>query len=79
MAKTSKKAATMQRQGRRAMGSIRRRGRQARAALRNQTVTLGELIAAAFDTVGNEVKDVARVLASPDLACAIQKRIVLVQ
>ena len=75
----AKKQATVQRQARRAMGSIRRRSRQAKANLKAQTLTVGELIAAAFDTVGNEVKDVARVLASPDLACAIQKRIVLVQ
>lgn len=41
--------------------------------------TLGELIAAAFDTVGNEVKDVARLLASREIGRAAHTRIVLVQ
>ena len=41
--------------------------------------TLGELIAAAFDTVGNEVKDVARLLSSREIGRATHARIVLVQ
>lgn len=41
--------------------------------------TLGELIAAAFDTVGNEVKDVARLLSSREIGRAAHARIVLVQ
>ena len=41
--------------------------------------TLGELIAAAFDTVGNEVKDVARLLSSRQIGRATHARIVLVQ
>ena len=41
--------------------------------------TLGELIAAAFDTVGNEVKDVARLLSSRQIGRAAHARIVLVQ
>jgi hypothetical protein len=40
---------------------------------------LGDLVAAAFDTVGNEVKDVARLLASPELGRVAHGRIVLVQ
>ncbi len=79
MAKVARQGMTIRRQGRRAMGVIRRKGRTAGAALKARTLTVGELIAAAFDTVGHEVKDVARLLASPDLACAIQKRIVLVR
>ena len=73
----AKKQATVQRQARRAMGTIRRRSHQAKAAIQSRTLTLGELIAAAYDTLGNEVKDVARVLGSADLACAIHKRIVV--
>jgi hypothetical protein len=46
---------------------------------RNVQTTLGELIAAAFDTVGNEVKDVARLLASPQIGRAAHRHIVLVQ
>jgi hypothetical protein len=41
--------------------------------------TLGELIVAAFDTVGNEVKDVARLLSSREIGRAMHGRIVLVQ
>jgi hypothetical protein len=46
---------------------------------RNVQTTLGELIAAAFDTVGNEVKDVARLLASREIGRAAHRHIVLVQ
>jgi hypothetical protein len=45
----------------------------------NVQTTLGELIAAAFDTVGNEVKDVARLLASREIGRAAHRHIVLVQ
>ena len=41
--------------------------------------TLGELIAAAFDTIGNEVHDVARLLSSRELRKLAGRRIVLVQ
>ena len=46
---------------------------------RSVQTNLGELVAAAFDTVGNEVKDVAKLLASPELGRAAGSRIVLVQ
>jgi hypothetical protein len=46
---------------------------------RNVQTTLGELIAAAFDTVGNEVTDVARLLASREIGRATHRHIVLVQ
>jgi len=54
-------------------------GRKAAARGRKVQTNLGELIAAAFDTAGNEVKDVARLLASPELGRASRSRIVLVQ
>jgi hypothetical protein len=75
MAKTtSKRNGGIKRQARRVIPAIRRRAAKQVAAAK---MTLGDLIAAAFDTVG-EVKDVAKVLTSPDLAVAIQKKIVLV-
>jgi hypothetical protein len=46
---------------------------------RRVQTNLGDLVAAAFDTVGNEVKDVARLLASPELGRAARSRIILVQ
>jgi hypothetical protein len=59
--------------------NLRRLRRSAVAGGRKVQTNLGELVAAAFDTVGNEVKDVARLLASPQLGRAAQGRIVLVQ
>jgi hypothetical protein len=45
---------------------------------RHIDTTLGELIAAAFDAVGSEAKDVAQFLASPGLRRSLKRRIVLV-
>lgn len=70
------------------MNSGKRRGpevgkQQGRPPLRGATVrgqvqtTLGELIAAAFDIVGDEVKSVARLVSSSDMAKVIGKRIVV--
>jgi hypothetical protein len=47
--------------------------------VRKVRTTLGELIVAAFDTVGNEVKDVARLLSSREIGRTAHRRIVLVQ
>jgi hypothetical protein len=77
MAKATKKVAVKV-QGRRGMNNVRRRT-PAKAAFRTRTVTLGDLIAAAFETVGGEVKEVTKLLSSADLACAIQKKIVVTQ
>lgn len=46
--------------------------------MRKVQVTLGDLIAAAFDTVGGEVKKVARVVSSPAMTLATGKHIVVV-
>ncbi|MFL5350877.1 MAG: chaperonin [Hyalangium sp.] len=46
--------------------------------MRRVQVTLGDLIAAAFDTVGGEVKKVARVVSSPTMTLATGKHIVVV-
>ena len=66
--------------------SMRRTGQKLRSLKRKASegrrrvqTNLGELVAAAFDTVGNEVKDVAKLLASPELGRAARSRIVLVQ
>lgn len=45
---------------------------------RRVQVTLGDLIAAAFDAVGGEVKKVARVVSSPAMTLATGKHIVVV-
>jgi hypothetical protein len=63
----------------RTRNTLRLLRRKATAGRRKVQTNLGELVAAAFDTVGNEVKDVARLLASPELGRAAHGRIVLVQ
>lgn len=55
-----------------------RRGARARAAVKRAQLTVGDLIAAAYDALGGGARDVARVLKSPDLSVAIHRRIVLV-
>jgi len=55
-----------------------RRGARAKAAVKRAQLTVGDLIAAAYDALGSEARDVARVLRSPDLSVAIHRRIVLV-
>jgi hypothetical protein len=65
-------------------GRKARQAKVARAAesvvrpMRRVQVTLGDLIAAAFDTVGGEVKKVARVVSSPAMTLATGKHIVVV-
>ncbi|WP_224246879.1 chaperonin [Hyalangium gracile] len=65
----------------------RRKARQTKVAratekvvrpMKRVQVTLGDLIAAAFDTVGGEVKKVARVVSSPAMTLATGKHIVVV-
>jgi len=58
---------------------LRRFRLKAKAHREAVQTTLGELIAAAFDTVGNEVKDVTRLLSSREIGRAAHARIVLVQ
>lgn len=55
-----------------------RRGARARAAVKRAQLTVGDLIAAAYDALDGGARDVARVLKSPDLSVAIHRRIVLV-
>jgi hypothetical protein len=57
------------------LGLGRRAGR-ARAVASQFNSTLGELIAAAFDTVGSEARTVARLISSADMAKAIGRRII---
>ena len=65
---------------RRRSASVKRQSRVSRntAAAKVRT-TLGELIVAVFDVVGNRVPDVAQLLASPELGRAARGRIVLVE
>ncbi len=51
---------------------------RAEAVARQVSTTLGELIAAAFDIAGNEVRSVARLVSSSDMAKVIGRRILLI-
>ncbi|HYO59030.1 hypothetical protein [Archangium sp.] len=76
MAKTAtRKGGSVQRQGRRAMPTPRRTTqRKAVPAL----LTLGELIAAAYETAGGESSEVLKLVTSPQMTRALGRRIVLV-
>lgn len=74
MAKAQRRGQVMKRQARQVKGAAVRAGRRAAQV----HVTLGDLVAAAFDAVGGEARKVARVLSSPDMAVATGKHIVFV-
>ncbi|CAM4310169.1 MULTISPECIES: hypothetical protein [Myxococcus] len=78
MAKTQKRGQVIRREAQQmevsAASAVKGAGRGARQV----QVTLGDLIAAAFDTVGGEVKKVAQVMSSKDMAVATGKHIVFV-
>jgi hypothetical protein len=58
---------------------VRKRTRARNTTAARVRTTLGELIVAAFDIVGNRVPDVAHLLASRELGRAAHGRIVLVR
>jgi hypothetical protein len=78
-ATTGRKSGSVHRQGRRVMPALRRAARRVKSSsARPGPLTLGELIAAAFDTAGGEMLEVLRVVSSPQLSKALGRRIVLV-
>jgi hypothetical protein len=78
-ATTARKSGSVQRQGRRVMPALRRVARRVKSSQAQPgPLTLGELIAAAFDTAGGELREVLRVVTSPQLSKAVGRRIVLV-
>jgi len=82
---TARKGSSLRSQGRRVMPALRRVARRVKAsrkeqppAARPEPLTLGELIAAAFDTAGGELAEVLKVVGSPQLSKALGRRVVLV-
>lgn len=82
---TARKRSAVRSQGRRVMPALRRVVRRAKdsrankaAAARPEPLTLGEIIAAAFDTAGGELREVLRVVTSPQLSKALGRRILVV-
>lgn len=81
----ARKSGAVRGQGRRVMPALRRAVRSVKASkakkssrAKQEPLTLGEFIAAAFDTAGGELLEVLRVVTSPQLSKALGRRIVLV-
>jgi hypothetical protein len=81
---TARKNGSVRRQGRRVLPVLRRVARRVKSSPgvkpprpKPEPLTLGEIIAAAFDTAGGELREVLRVVTSPQLAKALGRRIVL--
>ncbi|MFY1831844.1 chaperonin [Myxococcus fulvus] len=77
MAKTQRRGAVI-RKARQVKATTARAVSGAGKRARKVQVTLGDLIAAAFDTVGGEVKKVKQVMSSKDMVLATGKHIVFV-
>lgn len=82
---TARKGNSVRRQGRRVLPALRRAvGRVKRARVQRspsvqpEPLTVGEIIAAAYDTAGGEIREVLKVVTSPQLSKALGRRIVLV-
>ena len=61
----------VERKGRRVMPKVRRQGG------RSRPLTLGELVAAAYDVVGGDAEKAAELLNSKEMARALGRRIVI--
>lgn len=78
MAKTQKRGQTIRRKARQVKVTTARAVSGAGKQVKRVQVTLGDLIAAAFDTVGGEARKVAQVVSSTDMTLATGKHIVFV-
>lgn len=78
MAKAAKQSVGLKRQVRRVAPGLRRGAQRAQAAAQQATLTLGELIAAAYDTVGGEAREVVKLVTSRPMTRALGRRIVFV-
>jgi hypothetical protein len=74
---TTAKATKVARKGRRVLPSLRRTAQRVQAAASRAQLTLGELIAAAFETAGGERREVLKLVTSPQMTRALGRRIVL--
>ena len=81
MARANKDAGSKQpkvaRKARRVLPSLRRTAQRVQAAATRAQLTLGEIIAAAFDTAGGEQLEVVKLVTSPQMTRALGRRIVL--
>lgn len=77
-AATHRKKVTVRRQGRRVMPAVRRKAQRKRPATSRAPLTVGALIAAAYETAGGELSEVLALVTSPQMSRALGRRIVLV-
>jgi hypothetical protein len=77
-ATAQRKKGTIRRQGRRVMPALRRTAKRVKSLAERGPLTLGEIIAAAYDTSGGEFRDVLAQLTSPQMSKALGRRIELV-
>ncbi|AGC43594.1 hypothetical protein NVS55_11480 [Myxococcus stipitatus] len=75
--RTTRKSVTVRRQGRRVMPALRRTAQRARVAAERAQLTVGEIIAAAFDTAGGELGEALELMTSPQMTRALGRRIVV--
>jgi hypothetical protein len=71
---TTQKRGTVQRQGRRVMPTMRRTAQRKATAAK---LTLGDLIAAAYDTAAGDGLEVLKLVTSPQMERLLGRRIVL--
>ncbi len=71
---TTQKRGTVQRQGRRVMPTMRRTTQRKATAAK---LTLGDLIAAAYDTAAGDSLEVLKLVTSPQMERLLGRRIVL--
>ena len=74
---THRKKATVRRQGRRVMPALRRTAKRTKKVASKAPLTVGEIIAAAYDTAGGEFHEVLALVTSPQMSRALGRRIVL--
>jgi hypothetical protein len=74
---TRAKPTKVARKGRRVLPSLRRTAQRVQAAASRAQLTLGEVIAAAFDTAGGEQLEVVKLVTSAQMTRALGRRIVL--
>lgn len=77
-ASTHRKKGTVRRQARRVMPSLRRAAKRVKSMAERPPLTVGEVIAAAYDTAGGEFVEVLALVASPQMSKALGRRIELV-
>ena len=76
MGATVGRSSEVQRKGRRVVPALRRTAKRRQAAARHQQLTVGELLVAALETSGGEVRAAVKLVTSSRMQRALGARIV---